>query len=153
MCTLFPVGEIRLSSVASWNQTGITIAGGFNQPSGFDSFQLNQSLGLSIIDDDVLYIGDSGNHRIVVIHLRSTTRNFTIGSGPGFNSTQFHYPFDVFATDTSLYVLDSHNKRIEKLSLNGSDRTTVLKSDELHHPIYLSLRIQQTLQSSLAMES
>jgi hypothetical protein len=73
-----------------------------------------------------MYISDIDNHRIVVVHLNSTTNISIIGSGPGPGSNQFNMPHDVFVTNTSLYVNDLGNHRVQKMSLNGSDMITVL---------------------------
>lgn len=81
-----------------------------------------------------MYIADSGNHRIVRVHLGSTTDICTIGSGPGSDLNQLNEAQDVMATNTSLYVLDTNNCRVQKLSLDGSDSTTVVSYD----PSYVS---------------
>ncbi len=74
---------------------------------------------------------------MVVVHLDSTTETFAIGSGPGSNSNQFHDPYGVFVTNTSLYVADTYNYRVRKLSLDGSNPITVFSSSELNWPYYL----------------
>jgi sugar lactone lactonase YvrE len=94
-------------------------------------------MGLSITENDVMYISDVGNHRIVVVDLNSATKKFTIGSGPGSNLSQFNHSSDHFIVNTSLYVLDTDNRRVQKLSLNGSDPTTVFHSDQLNSSFYL----------------
>ncbi len=130
-------GEITLSPYASWNQTGVTIAGWANATSGSSLSQLYRPMGLSITENDVMHISDQYNHRIVVVDLNSATNKFTIGSGPGSNLSQFNHPYDHFIVNTSLYVLDTDNRRVQKLSLNGSDPTTVFHSDQLNVPCYL----------------
>ncbi len=74
---------------------------------------------------------------MVVVHLDSTTETFAIGSGPGSNSNQFSDPHDVFVTNTSLYVSDWRNQRVQKLSLDGSNPITVFRLSELSWLNYL----------------
>jgi sugar lactone lactonase YvrE len=74
---------------------------------------------------------------VVVVHLDSTTKTFAIGSGPGSNSGQFNYPYDVFFKNTSLYIGDTTNQRVQKLSLDGSNPITVFNLSELYWPTYL----------------
>ena len=121
---------------ASWNETGIAIAGWSNRTQGSSLNQLYHPVGLSITNNDVLYIADQYNHRIVVVHLNSDTNHSIIGSGPGNSNNEFSYPTDVFVTNISLYVNDRINQRIQKLSLNGSYPTTVLKHNQPLNVIY-----------------
>jgi sugar lactone lactonase YvrE len=125
--------EINLSPQATWDQNGCTIVGWRDGSDGPSLTQLSQPFGISITRNDVLYISDSNNHRIVVVQLGSMSGTFTIGSG----SNQFQSPLDVFVTNTSLYVIDSGNKRVQKMALDGSNPTTVLSLNELKEPHYL----------------
>jgi hypothetical protein len=127
-------GEINLSPYASWDQNGITIAGWANGTNGSSLSQLNAPVGISITNNDVLYIADYFNHRVIVVHLDSTIDKFAIGTGRGSGPSQFIQPQDVFATITSLYVLDGGNRRVQKLLLNGSDPTTVAGLSGLKAP-------------------
>ncbi len=74
---------------------------------------------------------------MVVVHLDSTTETFAIGSGPGSNSNQFLHVHGVFVTNTSLYVGDTGNHRVQKLSLEGSNPITVFNFSELYLLYYL----------------
>ena len=121
--------EIQLSPNASWDANGITVAGWQNGTGGSSFFQLNMPIGVSISTDDVLYISDVINHRIVVVHLDLISPSFVIGSGPGSTPSEFHSPYNSFLTKSSLYVLDMGNARIQKLSLNGSNPSTILNFD------------------------
>ena len=119
------LAEIRLSPQAIWDQNGITVAGASNGTSGSSISQLNSSWGISITNNDVLYIGDSNNHRVVVVHPDPVNNISIIGSGPGNNSSQLNTPTDVFVTNASLYILDYGNHRAQKTSLDGSNMSTV----------------------------
>jgi sugar lactone lactonase YvrE len=92
---------------------------------------------MKISNNDVLYISDRDNNRIVVVDLNSTNSIYIIGSGPGSGSSQFNNTLDLFVTNTSLYVLDYGNDRVQQTSLNGSNPCTVLNFSGLASPYYL----------------
>ena len=96
--------------------------------------QLDGPFGLAITNDDILYISDVDNHRIVVADLNSIEKNFIIGSGPDAAVDQLNSPYDISTTSTSLYILDAGNSRIQKRSLDGSNPTTVLNYDSSYTP-------------------
>lgn len=74
------VGEVNLPPDATWDQNGITIAGSANGVPGLDdpeeyeegsSFtMLRYPRGLSVTNDDLLYICDMNNDRIVVADIK-----------------------------------------------------------------------------------
>ncbi len=137
ICLCFTLAEINLSPQASWNQNGITIAGASNGSSGSSLTLLSMPFGISITSDDVLYVSDQMNNRVVVVNLDSITNISIIGSGPGNNTNQFNIPFDLFVTNTSLYVIDYNNHRVQKTSLDGSNPSTVPGLTGLNWPLYL----------------
>ena len=136
---IFILGQINLSEGASWDQYGITIAGSSNGTNGSSYNQLSLPFELSIISDDILYITDSQNHRIVVVNLNSITNIFIIGSGPGTSLNQFNFLYDLAITNTSVYVIDYNNHRVQQMSLNGSNPSTVLSISELYSSVYLDV--------------
>ena len=121
---------------ASWDKHGVTVAGCANGKDGSSPSQLYHPYGLSITSNDILYIGDMDNHRIVVVDLGSANENRIIGTGHGRAFNQFDLPHAVFTTDTSLYVLDTNNHRLQKLPLNDSNATTVLAYDGSYEAKY-----------------
>ena len=133
----YDLGQINLPLNASWDQYGVTVAGWSNGTNGSSYNQLNQPSGISITNDGVLYVADSLNHRIIVIALNSTNNISIIGSGPGSNANQFNQPIDLVAINTSLYVLDLNNHRMQKMSLNGSNPSTVPGLSSLDLPYFL----------------
>jgi sugar lactone lactonase YvrE len=122
----FILAEISLSPQASWDQNAVTVAGLSSGIAGSSISQLDLPWGIRISNNDVLYISDRNNDRIVVVDLHSINNVSIIGSGPGNNSNQFNDPYDIFVTNTSLYVVDCGNSRVQKTSLNGSNPSTVL---------------------------
>jgi sugar lactone lactonase YvrE len=133
----FSLVKVSLSPQAAWDQNAVTIIGSADGTSGSSLSQLNLSRGISMNRNDVLYISDTNNDRIVVVHLNSTTENVAIGFGLGSKAGQFSAPRDVFVTSSSLYISDSGNYRVQKASLDGSNVTTVANLGELGTPHYL----------------
>lgn len=121
------------------------MAGWTNGSSGSSLTQLNQQLGISISDDDVLYIGDSGNHRIVVVPLDSISNVSIIGSGPGNGTNAFNIVYDVFTRKKSLYAIDFLNHRVKNMSLDGSNPSLVRGINDLNRPYYLYVDINDNL--------
>ncbi|CAF1225023.1 unnamed protein product, partial [Adineta steineri] len=116
---------MKLSPQAAWNQTGFTITGNPNGTSGSSISELKHPVGISIDYNDILYISDALNHRIVVIYLDSTIEPFAISSRQSYYLGEFAHPYDVFIFNSTLYILDVGNQRVQKMSLNGSCPTTV----------------------------
>ena len=94
------------------------------------------SIGISISDDDVLYIADTYNHCVVVVNLSSISNVSIIGSGPGSGSSQFDQPFDVAVRNATLYILDVGNHRIQKRPLNGSNSSAVSRLTGIYGSFY-----------------
>lgn len=111
-----------------------TIAGspagtsGFANGKGKDAL-FNYPTGIAVDDSGILYVADSRNHRIRKI-LPDGTVSTLAGSGdPSFADAtgvlaRFNEPFDVaLDKDGDLYVADSKNHRIRKVTAAGSVTT------------------------------
>lgn len=120
----FSLGKINLRLNASWSENATTVAGWTNGTAGSSASQLEHPFGLSITSDDKLYICDRSNNRTVRVTLNSSQNIFTIG--PGSAPGMFNTPHDIFNIKTSIYVLDTNNHRVQNLSLDVSNATTVL---------------------------
>ena len=129
--------EIELSPQASWDQYGITVAGLSNVTNNSSSTALNIPFDISITNNDVLYISDSYNHRIVLVDFTANSTVSFIGSGPGPGQGQFSQPMGLSLTNTSLFVIDLSNTRVQKSSLNGSDSSTVVDLSGIGNTFYL----------------
>ena len=101
------LGSVSLSPTAVWAQNASTVAGKAAGTSGSSNGYLNNPGSITISTDDILYIADQDNNRVVVVNLTSSTIIRNIGSGPGSGSSQFNWPNDISVTTTSIYVLDS----------------------------------------------
>lgn len=134
------IAELVLPREAAWNQNGITVAGASNGTPGSSPWHFDQPLEISTTNDDMLYVTDTDNHRIVVINLNSTSNISIIGSGPGNSSNQFDRPSGILVRNNSLYVLDSNNHRIQEISLNDSNSsaTSLLTEIAYSYNFYIS---------------
>jgi sugar lactone lactonase YvrE len=98
-----------------------------------------------ITSNDILYIADSDNNRIVIVQLDNMISVSTFGSGPGTGINQFNYPSDVFVTDTAIYIMDTDNERIQKWSTNGTNPSTMPGSGAFTKSYYLFFDIYGNL--------
>jgi hypothetical protein len=72
------VPDDGICASATWNQNGVTVAGGNGQGSAMNQF--HQPLGLFVDDDSAVYVADSENHRVVQWKLtRSNMSSSTLG--------------------------------------------------------------------------
>ena len=76
---------------------------------------VEQPFGLEISDNDELYISDSCNNRILILHLDVIDKTFTEEI-----TADFYLPHDVFVTDEALYILDTGNKQVIKMGFDES---------------------------------
>jgi hypothetical protein len=113
------LAQLNLPTTARW-QLNATIVAGLN--GSFHSYPF----GIIVDADNNLYIAEMYNHRIVIVKPNSTTAVATIGTGAGSNATKFLQPSDVVVTSTAIYVMDTDNFRVQKLSRNSTNVTTVV---------------------------
>ncbi|MBZ4189883.1 phosphodiester glycosidase family protein [Niabella beijingensis] len=101
------------------------VTGAANGAPGVATF--NRPIRIAIDNADNLYVADRDNARIRKITpagIVSTIAGSTAGSG----AAQFNWPVDVAVTGDgkTVYVADSKNHRIQKLSLSGTSWSTSL---------------------------
>ena len=119
---MYDLASLQLPSRARWNQNGITIAGTTDGTSGSSLNILNHNYGLYYADD-IVYVADTFNNRMVLIGSNPTTATRVIG-GPS-QPNMFNRPTDVFVTRASIYVMDTWNFRVQKWSKDFFDPVTV----------------------------
>jgi streptogramin lyase len=119
------LGIVNVSTSAYWNQTATTVAGQANGTAGSSINYLYWNRGISITSDDILYIADRVNNRVVFVPLDGSATINTFGSGPGSGTNQFNYPCDISVIGTSVYVLDAYNYRVQKWLKNGTNPVTM----------------------------
>lgn len=96
----------NLTSNARWDQNATTIAGFTNGTSGSSLDALNWIQGIDMSNDNILYIADYQNNRIVLIAPNSTTAMAIMQNGSD-SKPLFQYPTSVFVTEKYIYVLDT----------------------------------------------
>ena len=103
-------------------------------------------------DKDMLYIADSGNHRIQVFSItindnntitathipRKNVSHHSIGAGrSGITNNAFHHPTGVaihlFGNEEILYVVDTSNCRIQLFNQNRSNVAAIQYYDTISH--------------------
>jgi sugar lactone lactonase YvrE len=121
---LFYLANVSIPLNATWAQNATTPIGQANGTAGSSISYLSCPDGITITTDDILYVADSNNNRVMMVYLNSSSLN-VIGSGSGTGVSQFRWPVDVFIAETFLYVADSTNNRIQKWTRNGTNPSTV----------------------------
>ncbi len=111
----------RFSLNNSFPLNGTTVAGG--NGAGLGSHQLNSPYGIWVSNKTgAVYVADSNNHRIQRWSLGATI-GVTVGGSPngisGINATMLKNPYRLTANtnETTLYVSDGGNKRIQRFQL------------------------------------
>ncbi len=122
---LHNLASLNLLPTAQWAQNATTVAGAANGTNGSSLNMLYQPFGATIDDDNTLYIADTSNNRVVLVQSNSTTAIAVIGQGSTSNMYTLNYPTGIFVTQTSIYVLDAWNYRVQKWLRNLSNPVTV----------------------------
>lgn len=115
------IGEQNLSSNAYWSEYATTVAGSWSGQPGVAPNRLQSPQGLAIASNDLLFIADTDNERIVVIGPNSTTALAILSAENLSLPIDSFAPTDVVISHEHLYVLNLQNAEILKWRLNISD--------------------------------
>ena len=113
MTILDPVILPNISVNATWEQNGITVAGGNGVGNGLN--QLSSPEDVYVYDDKTIYVADYGNHRIVEWILGANTGKVVAGgNGAGVRTDQLNGPTHVIVDKNKdcLIICDQGNQRI-----------------------------------------
>jgi sugar lactone lactonase YvrE len=106
---------------------GTGIAGSIDGNASIATF--NSPSGICVGIDGTVFVADKGNHKIRKINLDGSVVTFAGTGNAGFadgaaNSAKFFFPESIaMGTDGSLYVADTYNSRIRKISPTGNVTT------------------------------
>jgi sugar lactone lactonase YvrE len=121
---------IEIHPNATWQQNGITVAGGIGEGDGIN--QLHCPLGLYVDDDQTVYVADQLNHRIVEWKSGATSGQVVAGgNGQGSADHQLSEPTDVIVDKErdSLIICDRDNKRVVRWPRrNGTSGETIISN-------------------------
>ncbi|CAM4826821.1 unnamed protein product [Rotaria magnacalcarata] len=127
--TFLPTGIYALSipTCATWNQTGITVAGNSNGSSGSDLASLINPVDIFVDNNYTLYIADRDNNRVVRYYTNDKIGTVVAGnSTPGDSPSELNAPKGI-AVDQygAIIVADSSNYRIQRFPLGSTVGTTL----------------------------
>ncbi len=115
---------------ATWQQKGLTVAGG--NGSGDGTNQLSYPCGLYVDDDQTIYVADQSNHRIVEWKWGATSGQVVAGGkGQGSGAHQLSNPRDVIVDRERdcLIICDPGNKRVVRWPRrNGTSGETIISN-------------------------
>jgi sugar lactone lactonase YvrE len=123
---------LNISKCATWNPTGITVAGNTNGTNGSGLGSLSSPVGIFIDNNNSLFIADRNNYRIMKYNVNDTQGTLVaggFGAGNGFN--QLNEPKGVAVDPYGFLIVgDSSNHRIQNFS-NSSYGTTIAESNSI----------------------
>ncbi|CAF3759190.1 unnamed protein product [Rotaria sordida] len=136
--TFTPSGiwALTIPTCATWNQTGITVAGNENGTYGSDLTSLYGPVSIFVDNNYTLYVADRDNNRIMKYYTNTRTGIVVAGNlTAGSSSTQLNSPKGV-AVDQygSVIVADSSNYRIQQF-VSGSMIGTTVASNSSVNPL------------------
>ncbi len=106
--------------------------------------QFNGPIGLTVSGAGDIYVADTYNDVIRMITTEGEVTTVAGGGTPGFADGEqkvalFDTPSGIIATDSSLIVADTGNRRLRKVSAEGSVTTLPTSGEEISRPIGLAL--------------
>ncbi|CAF2818268.1 unnamed protein product [Rotaria sp. Silwood2] len=111
---------------ATWNVTGVTVAGG--NGAGSELNELNGPLGLFVDDDAAVYVADTWNDRIVKwVPGASIGSVVAGGNGEGNQNNQLdHVAKVVVAKNGTMFICDRGNSRVQRWFKNDEHGQTII---------------------------
>ncbi|CAF4012444.1 unnamed protein product [Adineta steineri] len=130
--TFTPSGiyALKIPTCATWNQTGITVAGNANGTAGSDLGSLRGPVSIFVDNNNTLYVCDRSNNRIMKYYANTNTGIVVAGNlTAGNSSSQLKLPKGV-AVDQygAIIVADSSNYRIQRFPFGSTVATTIAKN-------------------------
>jgi sugar lactone lactonase YvrE len=119
--------DLHIPTCATWNQTGITVAGNANGTAGNDLGSLNTTVSIFVDNNYTLYVCDRENNRIMKYPANITIGTVVAGNGTAGNTAyQLNQPKGVAVDQMgAVIVADSSNYRIQRFPLGSLIGTTI----------------------------
>lgn len=118
---------LTIPTCATWNQTGITVAGNANGTAGSDLSSLDFPVSIFVDNNNTLYVCDRDNNRIIKYYANAASGIVVAGNlTAGSSSSQLNSPKGV-AVDQfgAVIVADSANYRIQSFPVGSTVGTTL----------------------------
>jgi sugar lactone lactonase YvrE len=125
-----PVPEDGICATATWNENGVTVAGGHDAGDALN--QLYWPDGLFMDDNNDIYIIDTNNNRVMkYAHGALSGQVVAGGNGEGNKSNQLWSPRDI-AVDKNgtLFICDQRNSRVQRWFKDDKDGETIISNIE-----------------------
>ncbi|CAF3611303.1 unnamed protein product [Rotaria sordida] len=113
---------------ATWNRTGVIVAGLKGYGSALD--RLKSPTGIFLDNNDVLYIADSVNHRVVKWMPGASSGQVVAGGNEnGKNANQFNYLSSIVVDKNgTMFICDRENDRVQQWFANDSQGQTIIQN-------------------------
>jgi len=107
-----------IPTCATWNQTGITVAGNQNGTAGSDLGSFNSTIDIVVDNNYTLFVVDGNNNRIVKYYANAASGILVAGNLiAGSSSSQLNQPKGIAIDQTGALIIgDTANYRIQKFS-------------------------------------
>jgi DNA-binding beta-propeller fold protein YncE len=105
-----------ISPCATWNQTGITVAGNENGTSGSDLGSFSSPIDIFVDSSYTLFVVDGSNNRVVKYYVNAVSGILVAGNlTAGSSSSQFNQPKGIAIDQAGDVIIgDTANYRIQK---------------------------------------
>ncbi|CAF2027457.1 unnamed protein product [Rotaria magnacalcarata] len=113
---------------ATWNQNGVTVAGGNGRGSSLD--QLNEPLGLFVDEDAAVYVADTLNFRVVKWASGASSGQVVAGgNGEGNQTNQMKYATKIIIDKNgTMFICDHTNMRVQRWFKNDDHGQTIIEN-------------------------